>query len=61
VTDPTLYLGTGGTVLALQRVSQFLKHENSYSSGVENIENTEHEEEETKEETPIGLTYDIIF
>ena len=64
VTDPTLYMGSGGTVFALQKVAQLLKHENA-NSGMENIElDTEHiEEEETKEGTPKSgaFNYDAIL
>lgn len=56
VTDPTIYLGTGGTVLALQKVSQLLKHEEDLKAGGdENIE--ENEEEETKEESPKNIRF----
>ena len=42
VTDPSLYTGTGGVVLTLQKVCQFLKHEAENA----NIEG----EEETKDQ-----------
>ena len=63
VTDPSLYFGTGGTVFALQKVGQLLKHENA-NSGMENIEmDTENMEEEETKGTPKNsvYNYDMIF
>ena len=58
-------MGTGGIVFALQKVSQFLKHDEMWNTGSENIQiDTENmEEEETKEErkSPGGYNYDMIF
>jgi len=53
VVDPTLYTGSGGVVLALQKISQFLKHEVQAGSCDSNIEDTNIEgEEESKDPTP---------
>ena len=62
VTDPTIYLGTGGTVVALQKVSQLLKHEEDIKTGGENIEDTNApDDEETKEERPkVVYNYNTI-
>lgn len=60
VVDPTLYTGSGGVVLALQKVCQFLKHEKENGDCDSNIEEGE---EETKEEalTPVGgHTYEMM-
>ena len=50
VVDPTIYTGSGGVVLALQKVSQFLKHENQRKVGEENIDFDG--DEESKDPTP---------
>ena len=63
VVDPTLYTGSGGVVLALQKVCQFLKHEQETADCESNIEDPHAEEEETKEEAPVpvgGHTYEMM-
>ena len=63
MTDPSIYMGTGGIVFALQKVSQFLKHDEMWNTGSENIQIDTEPEEETKEErkSPGGYNYDMLF